>query len=80
MVYCSMILGVLFYGAESRATKEPTIRKIKTFHNRCTCCILGISRAEQRIRYLTTAQIRMMFGMEIYYLLESYVGLGTHQE
>ena len=43
---------------------EPTIRKTETFHNRCMCCILGISQAEQRIRHLTTAQIRMMFGME----------------
>ena len=50
--------------AESWAIKEPTIRKIKTFYNRCMCCILGIIRAEQRIRHLTTVQIRMMFGKE----------------
>jgi len=56
--------GVLLYGAESWVIKEPTIRKIETFHNRCMCCILGISQAEQRITHLTTAQIRMMFGME----------------
>jgi len=67
LVYCSMILlGVLLYGAESWVIKEPTIRKMETFHNRCMCCILDISQAEQRIRYmyLTTAQIRTMYGME----------------
>ena len=60
-----MILGVLLYGAESWAIKEPTIGKIEKFHNRFMSCILGISRAEQKIRHLTTAQFRMMFGMEI---------------
>jgi len=54
MVYCSMVLEVLLYGAKSWAIKEPTIRKIETFHNSYMCCILGVSRAEQRIRYLTT--------------------------
>ena len=43
MVYCSMVLGVLLYGTESWAINEPTIRKIETCHNRCTCFILGVS-------------------------------------
>ena len=64
MVYCSMVLGVLLYGAESWAIKERTIRKIESFHNRCMRCILGVSRADQRIRHLTSEQIRAMFGME----------------
>ena len=64
MVYCSMVLGVLLYGAESWAIKERTIRKIESFHNRCMQCILGVSRADQRIRHLTSEQIRAMFGME----------------
>jgi len=34
MVYSSMELGVLLYGAESWAIKEPTIKSIEVFHNR----------------------------------------------
>ena len=64
MVYCSMVLGVLLYGAESWAIKERTIKKIESFHNWCMRCILGFSRADQRIRHLTSEQIRAMFGME----------------
>ena len=56
MVYCSMVLGVLLYGTESKAIKKPTIRRL----NRCMHCILGLSRAEQWIRHL----IRTMLGME----------------
>ena len=61
MVYCSMVLGVLLYGAKSWAIKERTIRKIESCHNRCMRCILGVSRADQRIRHLTSEQIRAMF-------------------
>ena len=64
MVYCSMVLGILLYGAETWAAKEDIIRKIESFHNRCMRCMLGVSRIEQRIRHLTSAQIRTMFGME----------------
>jgi len=30
----------------------------------CEWCILGVSQTEQRIRHLTSSQIRIMFGME----------------
>ena len=56
-----------------------TIRKIKSFHNHC---ILGVSRAEQRIRYLTNAQIRIMFGMKTSMkdLLDVYIDLVTQTD
>ena len=60
MVYCSMVLEVLLYGAVSWAIKkQPSGRSKHYIIDVCTA-----HRAEQRIRHLTTVQIRMMFGME----------------
>ena len=45
LVYRSVVLGVLLYGAETWVNKRDSSRKLEAFHNRCIRSILGISSA-----------------------------------
>ena len=61
MVYRAVVMGLLLYGAETWVNKRAATRKLEFFNNKC---ILGISRAQQRIGYITSAEVRRRFGVE----------------
>ena len=44
MVYRSVALGMLLYGAETWAPTQELVGKLDQFHRHCVCCILDISR------------------------------------
>ena len=64
MVYHVVVLGVLLYGAETWTNKRAATRKLKSFSNKCLRRIMGITRAQQRIKCVTSAQVRNKFGVE----------------
>ena len=64
MVYWAVVLGVLLYGAEIWVTKRAAIRKLESFNNRCLRRVLGITKAQQYIGHITSAEIRRRFGMQ----------------
>ena len=64
MVYRAVVLGVLLYGAEIWITKTAVIRKLESFNNRCLRRVLGITKAQQHIVHITSAEIRRRFGMQ----------------
>ena len=63
MVYQSVVLGVLLYGAETLVPTQDLVGKLDQFHWRCGRCILGISRTVQWKEHLTTAEVADRFGM-----------------
>ena len=64
LVYRSVVLGVLLYGAETWVIKRDTSKKLEAFHNRCLRSILGISSAQQQMGHITSVQVSRRFGME----------------
>ena len=64
MVYRAVVLGVLLYGAETWTNKRAATQKLESFNNKCLRRIMGITRAQQRIRRITSAQVRKKFGVE----------------
>ena len=64
MVYRAAVLGVLLYGAETWANKRAATRKIESFHNKCLRRILNITRVQQWAGRISSAQVRMTFGMK----------------
>ena len=63
MVYQSVVLGVLLYGAETWVPTQELVGKLDWFHRRCVRCILGISRTIQWKEHLTTVELAGRFGM-----------------
>ena len=63
MVYQSVVLGVLLYGAETWAPTQELVGKLNQFHRCCACCILGIRRTVQWKEHLTTVELAGRFGM-----------------
>ena len=64
MVYRAVVLGVVLYGAEIWITKRAAVRKLESFNNRCLRRVLGITKAQQHIDHITSAEIRRRFGMQ----------------
>ena len=62
MVYSSMVFCM---GLSLGPLRNKKIRKINSFHNQCTHCILGVSQVEQRIRHLTNAQLCLEWMKEL---------------
>ncbi len=62
MVYESVVLGTLLYGAETWANKSRTTQNLEAFHNRCMKSILGIIVEEQIRERITTVQVKQKFG------------------
>ena len=63
LVYQSVVLGVLLYGVETWAPTQVLVRKLETFHRRCVRCIIGIGRAVQWEKRITTTQLAERFDM-----------------
>ena len=63
MVYRAVVLGVL-YGAEMWTNERAATRKLESFNNKCLRRIMGITRAQQRIKCITSAQVRNKFGVD----------------
>ena len=64
MVYRAVVMGVLLYGAEAWVNKRAATRKLESFNNKCLRCILGITKAQQRVGRITSAEVRRRFGVE----------------
>ena len=64
MVYRAVVMGVLLYGAEAWVNKRAVTRKLEAFNNKCLRRILGITKAQQRIGRITSAEVRRRFGVE----------------
>lgn len=64
LVYRAEALGLLLYGSETWANKRIASRRVEAFHNRCLRSILDITRAQQRMQRISSAQVRRWFGME----------------
>ena len=47
LVYHSVVLGVLLYGAETLAPPQVLFKKLEWFHRCCICCIMGVERTVQ---------------------------------
>ena len=62
-VYCAVVLPTLLYGAETRAVKAPSVRKLQSFHNRCFRKIVGVSRHQQWKERMTSEELAEEFGM-----------------
>ena len=45
LVYCSVVLGVFLYGAETWAPTQVLVRKLEWFHRRCVHCIMSVGKA-----------------------------------
>ena len=56
-VYCTAVLSVLFYGAETWMLKAEHTRRLKSFHNRCIRIILGVTRYEQWKKRLSSRRL-----------------------
>ena len=63
LVYCSVVLGVLLYGAETWAPTQVLVRKFEWFHRHCVRRIMGVAKAVQWAQHITTAQLAERFGM-----------------
>ena len=63
LLYRSVVLGVLLYGAETWAPTQELVSKLDRFHRRCVRSILGVSRFIQWKDHLTTAELAGRFGM-----------------
>ena len=55
LVYCSVVLGMLLYGAETWAPTQVLVRKLEWFHHHCVHCIMGVGRVVQWAQHITTA-------------------------
>ena len=64
MVYRAVVLGVLLYGAETWTNKRAATQKLESFNNKCLRRIMRITRAQQRIKRITSTQVRKQFGVE----------------
>lgn len=64
IVYRAMVLGVLLYGAEAWENKRVATRKLESFNSRYLRCILGITKAQQHIGHITSAEVRRRYGVE----------------
>ena len=64
MVYCAVVMGVLLYGAEAWVNKRAATRKLESFNNKCLRRILGMTKAQQRVGRITSAEVRRRFGVE----------------
>ena len=64
MVYRAVVMGVLLYGAEAWVNKRAATRKLESFNNKCLRRILGITKAQQRVGRITSAEVRRRFGVE----------------
>ena len=63
MVDRAVMLGVL-YGAETWTNKRGATQKLESLHNKCQKWIMVITRAQQRIKCITSAQVRKKFDVE----------------
>ena len=63
LVYQSIVLDALLYGAETWPPTQVTVRKLETFHRRCVRCMMGIGRAVQWAQHITTIQLAEHFGV-----------------
>ena len=63
MVYRAVVMGVLLYWAEAWVNKRAATRKLESF-NKCLRRILGITKAQQRVGRITSAEVRRRFGVE----------------
>ena len=64
MVYRAVVMGVLLYGAEAWVNKRAATRKLEAFNNKCLRHILGITKAQQRVGRITSAEVRRKFGVD----------------
>ena len=64
MVYKSIVLGTLLYGAETWAVKAEHLRKLNVVHRACIRSILGVSRARQRMDHLTSVELARRCNIE----------------
>ena len=71
LVYHSVVLGTLLYGAEAWTPTQVLVRKLETFHHHCIRCIMGVGRTVQWAEHITIGQLAEHFGM-----LESVGNLG----
>ena len=78
MVYRAVVMGVLLYGAEAWVNKRAATRKLGSFNNKCLRRILGITKAQQRVVRITSAEVRRRFGVEE--VIEDVVVAGGCQE
>jgi len=63
LVYQSVVLGVLLYGAEFWAPTQVTVWKLETFHCRCVRSITGIGKAVQWAQHISSIQLAEYFGL-----------------
>ena len=64
MVYRAVVMGVLLYGSEAWTNKRAATSKLESFNNKCLRRVLGITRAQQRVSHITSAEVRKRFGIE----------------
>ena len=63
MVYRSVVLGMLLYGAETWAPTRELVSRLDRFHRQCVRSILGVGRSIQWKEHLTTTELVSRFGM-----------------
>ena len=64
MVYRAVVMGVLLYGVEAWANKRAVTRKLESFNNKCLRRILGITKAQQRVGRISSAEVKRRFGVK----------------
>ena len=55
IVYCTFILSILLYGAESWSLTETLLRKLRNFHHRCLRAMRRINRKHTREHRISNA-------------------------
>ena len=64
LVYQSVVLGFLLFGAETWVPTQIIVKKLETFHRCCVRGIIGIGKAVQWGQYITTIQLAECFSMQ----------------
>ena len=64
MMYRAVVMGVLLHGAETWVNKRAATRKLESFNNKCLRCIFGITKAQQRVGRISSAEVRSRFGVK----------------
>ena len=63
-VYEAAVLSVLLYGAETWSIKAESVRRLRSFHNRCIRTIMGVTKQQQWREHISSRQLVADFGME----------------
>ena len=61
-VFNACALSLLLYGSECWTSLQSDIRRLSSFHMRCICSVLGITRAQAWAEHTSNAELLALWG------------------